>query len=284
MVSSFAHSLNSSSVSKLDLGRNPQAGDAFITTFISHLNAPELEHLNLSAMNLTPASHEILYAFLSSAASRTLRVFRCGGNRLTRPFADALIHCLWTGNYGLKYVELHGNLLNSISLPEDAGPAESSTPPSDPNGEAGDAKMKPWPACQKDMEYALHRNRLAGDFAADAAVRLLPAARVLVQQLGASNADSVAGLSTSLPFELKALILNELAPSLSLKQCHRIVHYVSHTYIYTGQRLTERRLLKGSKMPQSFAKPLSGRFSVTFLNRTVWRMCSVLSITSIPAD
>lgn len=190
-------------------------------TFLQHLNAPELEHLNLSAMNLTPVSQDIILSYLSSNVSRSLRFFGCGGNRLTRPFGDALIHCLWTGNYWLKYVELHGNLLNSMSLP---GAIETTASPLDQDP---DTPMKPWPTCQKDMEYALHRNRLAGDFAADAAVRLLPSARVIVQQLGTSNAELPSGLTLSLPFELKALILNELSPSLSLKQCHRIVHYVS---------------------------------------------------------
>lgn len=220
IVTHFTQCLNSSSISKLDLGRNPQAGDTFVATMLSHLNASQLDHLNLAAMNLTPASQEAILSYLSSPASRPLRFFGCGGNRLTRPFADALIHGLWTGNYWLKYVELHGNLLNSMSLPEETRPEACPSSPAD----SAEARMKPWPACQKDMDYALHRNRLAGDFAGDGAVRLLPCARVVVQQLGAGNAHA------ALPFELKALILNELAPSLSLKQCHRIVHYAAQGF------------------------------------------------------
>jgi hypothetical protein len=216
------------------LGRNPQAGDLFLANFLRHLRAPELEHLNLSAMNLTPESHDILIGYLSSTASHTLRILECNGNRLTRPFADALIHCLWTGNYWLKHIQLHGNLLNSMTLPGEVTAHGPSTVPLDPQASGMDFPPKPWPLCEKEIDYVLHRNRLVGDLAADAAVRLLPYARIIVLQLGTSKrggtlAESSENLlsPSSLPFELKALILSELALSLSLKQCHHIVQYVS---------------------------------------------------------
>jgi len=221
------------------LGRNPQAGDSFLASFLRYLHAPELEHLNLSAMNLTPASHDILIEYLSSTASRTLRIFECNGNRLTRPFADTLIHCLWTGNYWLKHIQLHGNLLNSMTLPGEVATHSPSTVPPDLQANGMDSPMKPWPACEEDMKYALQRNNLVGDLAANTAVRILPYARIIVLQLGTSEREVTLAQSSkippppsSLPFELKALILNELAPSLSLNQCHRIAQYVSYTAVF----------------------------------------------------
>jgi hypothetical protein len=111
--------------------------------------------------------------------------------------------------------------------------APSITPP-DPQTNEAESPMKPWPICEKDIECALRRNRLAGEFAANAAVRLLPYARIIALQLGASErgltispSSKIPPLPSSLPFELKTLILNELAPSLSLKQSHRVVQYVS---------------------------------------------------------
>lgn len=229
-------SLNSSSIFKLDLGRNPQAGDAFLAGFLPHLHAPTLEHLNLSAMDLTPASHDIILEYLSSSSSHALRLFECNGNRLTRPFGEGLIHCLWTGNFWLKHIQLHGNFMNSLTLPEKGTVRAASAIPANPAASETYSTMRPWMVCERDMDYALHRNRLAGNFAADAAIRLLPYARILVLQLGAaSQREATASrqplsepvLSSALPFELKALILNELAPALSLKQCHRITQYVS---------------------------------------------------------
>jgi len=215
-------------LASLDLAGNTNLGDEFAATFLGKLYAPRLQCLNLSVVGLTEASHDHILSFLGSSRSRSIRILLCNGNRLTNEFANGLLETIRTRNFSLYHIELHGNLLNTVTNEKDVADLTPSSSLGSSHYSLVEERRdspKKWPECEALLKNLLERNRLYCKWTMSQAFSLLPYARALFLRPMASQ-DGKTGIS-SLPVELKVTILNFLVPMLSPGQCHRICQYVS---------------------------------------------------------
>jgi hypothetical protein len=264
-VIKFTAALNQSNIRVLDFTGNTQLGDTFLASFLFSLRPPHLRELGLSVLGLTPTASQPLSTYLSSPASRPLKILRLNGNTLDLAFIDTLLAVLSAHNFSLVHVEVYANRLNDrpaaalALLPSSLGsshysPLAAAPPPlpaaaaaadlSDPSAPSQATPPSPpptpptWHEADPLLRALFERNRLYAAMTSRQAIRLLPYARALFLRTNSSPEDreereqQQQSRTTNvnildLAVELQVSILHCLVPVLSPAQCHRVCRYVS---------------------------------------------------------
>ncbi|TDL28771.1 RNI-like protein [Rickenella mellea] len=236
---SFVSAVNASHLADLSLATNNSLSDAFVSSFLTHLNTPHLRSLDLSATRITALTTESLVNFLVSARGTYIETLNLSMNDLDFRSVCLIVNTIQRHNFSLLRMEIYAN-----GIAEEGKPGEDR----EASGTSGNIART-----IHDLKRVLLRNDLLTKKTRDSAVALLPYARALLIQTrrcrtpppGSTDEPidqpvALPSLPSSkplqpkshtvfpfclLPMELQHYTLKFIAPFLSSAQFTRIFNY-----------------------------------------------------------
>ncbi|KAF5329998.1 hypothetical protein D9611_010457 [Ephemerocybe angulata] len=269
----FVEALNSSRLEIISLTTNHGLGDAFIESFMPHLNAPCLRELHISSIGLTPRSVPHIVSYIRSPERCRLHTLRCNGNSLGLRGVKSIIRAIQQKNYSLISMECWANQLSgdNSNLPQHMSDGEE-----DEDEEVDETSVEVWKVCLAQLGGLRMRNEHLKKETQGQALDLLRYSRVLIlrsslrpealasplealhlrTQAQGSEEDTRRDVFpfTHLPTELQLSILSLLAPSLSSAQRSQIFSYAADPSTLPPLLPALRRNV-ASCLPDPFANP-----------------------------